>query len=186
MGPRIANIDGIVLSGDNGEVFVNARQQDADAERYNDNLDLLQSIGMHVVGLAAFPGSGIVDQAIDRGFDQLKDSVLYHDTNNAEHAGYTTNVATFTALDHERLVVAQGQLIVAVRAEQAGAALSADQAEFIRHAEQMLGRPYVDSLRAVASGTSSATTTIDPRQLQEWAGIPRWTPASQTPAITSG
>jgi len=167
---RLANIDGIVLSGANGEVFVNAREQDAEAERYNSNLDLFQSIGMNVIGLAAFPGSGVVDQVIEKGFDQLKDHVLYEDTNNAEHAGYTTNVAAFSALDHERLVVAEGQLIVDVRAEQSGAALSADQAEFIQHAEQMLGAPYVDSLRAAANGAISAPSAIDARQLQEWAG----------------
>lgn len=167
---RLANIDGIVLSGDNGEVFVNAREQDAQAAQHNANVDLLQSLGMNVIGLAGFPGSGIVDQAIEKGFEKLKDDVLYQDTTAAEHAGYTTNIAAFSALDHERLVVAEGQLIVDVRAEQSGAVLTADQAEFIRHAEAMLGATYVDSLRNAANGAVGAPAPVDARQLQEWAG----------------
>jgi hypothetical protein len=125
---------------------------------------------MGVIGLAKYPGSGVVDKVIDIGVDKLKNDYLYEDTNHAEHAGYTTNVATFSAFDHERLVVAQGQLIAAVRVEQSGAALAAEQAEFIRHAEQMLGQPYVDSLRAAANGVSAGPVPVTARQLQEWSG----------------
>jgi hypothetical protein len=167
---RLANIDGIVLSGANGEVFVNARQQDADAARFNENLDTFQSIAMGVVGLAKFPGSGLVDKAIDKGIDTLKDDFFYQDTNHAEHAGYTTNVADFSAFDHERLVVAEGQLIVAVQVEQSGGALTPEQTEFIRHAEQMLGTSYVDSLRTAANALPATPVPVTARDLQEWAG----------------
>jgi hypothetical protein len=167
---RLANIDGIVLSGDNGRVFVNARQQDANAKQYNQDIDMFQSMGMSVIGLAKFPGSALVDKVIEKGVNKLKDDYLYKDTNNAVHAGYTTNVATFSAFDHERLVVAEGQLIAAVHVEQSGTTLTADQAEFIRHAEQMLGRPYVESLRVAANGGPAGSVPVTARQLQEWAG----------------
>ncbi|MEY2421015.1 MAG: hypothetical protein QOI95_1082 [Acidimicrobiaceae bacterium] len=167
---RLANLDGIVLSGDNGEVFVTARQLDADARNYNENLDTFQTIAMGVVGLAKFPGSGLVDKAIDKGFDTLKDNVLSRDANNAEHAGYTTNLAEFSAFDHERLVVAEGHLIAAVRAQQSGSTLTKEQADTIAFAEQQLGTPYVDSLRNAANGVVSGPITVTPRQLQEWAG----------------
>jgi hypothetical protein len=167
---RIANIDGIVLSADNGEVFVSARQQDADAQRYNDNLDTFQSLAMGVIGLAEFPGSGIVDKVIDKGLDQLKDSYLYEDTNHASGAGYITNIASFSAFDHERLVVAQGQLIAAVHTEQSGDPITTEQAEYIHHTSEMLGQPYVDALRAAANGLPANPVSITPRQLQEWAG----------------
>jgi hypothetical protein len=167
---RLANIDGIVLSGDNGEVFVSARQQDADAQQYNDDLDLFQSMAMGVIGLAKFPGSGIVDKLIDKGVDQLKDAYLYRDTNHASQAGYTTNVAGFSAFDHERLVVAEGQLIAAVHVEQAGGTLTADQAAFIRHTTATLGQPYVDALRAAANGLPATPVDVRPRDLQDWAG----------------
>jgi hypothetical protein len=171
---RLANIDGILLSGENGEVFVNAREQDANAKRYNENLDLFQGIGMGVIGLAKFPGSGVVDKVIDKGFEKLKTDYLYEDTNHAEHAGYTTNVATFSAFDHERLVVAEAQLIVDIRAEQeakaSGPKLTADQLSYISHAEEMLGTPYVDALRDAANEKPAAPVDVKPRQLQEWSG----------------
>jgi hypothetical protein len=171
---RVANIDGILLSAENGEVFVSAREQDADAKRYNDDIDLLQSFGMGLIGLAKFPGSGVVDKVIDKGFEALKSDVLYRDTNHAEHAGYTTNVADYSAFDHERLVIAEGQLIVDVRAEQearkSGAPLGDDQVAYIRHAEAMLGTSYVDALRTAANGNVATPVEIKPRQLLEWAG----------------
>jgi hypothetical protein len=167
---RVANIDGIVLSADNGEVFVSARERDEEAKQYNDNLDLFQGLAMNIIGLADFPGSSVVDTVIDKTFDQLKSNYLYQDTNNAVHAGYTTNVASFSAFDHERIVVAEGQLIAAIHTEQSGGALSADQAEFIDHAEQMLGQPYVDALRVAAQGGVSVPAPVDARSLQEWAG----------------
>jgi hypothetical protein len=112
----------------------------------------------------------VADKLIDKGVDTLKDDYLYQDTTHAEHAGYTTNVADFSAFDHERLVVAQGQLIAAVHVEQSRGTLTAAQAEFIRHARDMLGRPYIDALRAAANGLPANPVGVTPRQLQEWAG----------------
>ena len=167
---RLANIDGIVLTGDNGEVFVSARWRDAEAQQYNDNLDMFQGIAMGVIGLAKFPGSGIADKLIDKGVDQLKDDFLYRDTNHASEAGYTTNVAAFSAFDHERLVVAQAHLIAAVRVEQSGGALTVNQAAFIEHATATVGQPYVDALRAAANGLPATPVDVRPRDLQDWAG----------------
>jgi hypothetical protein len=171
---RMANVDGILLTAENGEVFVSAREKDAQAKRYNEDIDMLQSFGMGIIGLAAFPGSGVVDTVIDKGFEKLKTDVLYHDTNHAEAAGVTTNVANYSAFDHERLVIAEGRLIVDVRAEQeaatSGATLSSDQLAYIRHAEEMLGTPYVDALCSAANGHAVAPVAVDSRHLIEWAG----------------
>lgn len=167
---RLANIDGIVLSADNGQVFVSARQQDAAAKQYNDNLDMFQSIAMGVIGLAKFPGSGIVDKIVDKGVDKLKEDYLYEDTDHASQAGYTTNVANFTAFDHERVVIAEGHLIAAVHVEQSGGPLSAEQTAFIHHATDVLGSPYVDALRAAANGLPATPVAVRPRDLQDWAG----------------
>jgi hypothetical protein len=113
---------------------------------------------------------GPVNVVLERGLDELKSDFLYHDTNNLERTGNQESEATFTAFDHERLVVAQAQLFVALRTETSGQALTAAQQDTIRQAEAKLGQPYVDALRSSAQGASITPPAVDGRLLQEWAG----------------
>jgi hypothetical protein len=135
-----------------------------------------QALGLvGVTGSQLLERDGTVDRAMTappphRGFGARAHQALYEDTNHASGAGYSTNVASFSAFDHERLVVAQGQLIAAVHTEQSGDPLTTEQAEYIHHASEMLGQPYVDALRAAANGLPANPVSITPRQLQEWAG----------------
>lgn len=166
---QVANIDGMVLSGANGENVIAAAELDADATAYNENVDFWQNLGMSVIGLKLdIPGP--VDVLLDRGLDELKNDFLYHETDHLERTGNQDSEATFNAFDHERLVVAQAQLFVALRAEVAGQTLTTDQRATIQQAEAKLGQPYIDALRAGARGEPVTPPAVDGRVLQEWAG----------------
>lgn len=166
---RLANVDGIVLSAANGEEFLSAEEADAAAEEFNSNVDFVQDLAMSTIGLKwELPGPlGVLT---DRGLEELKDSFIYRDADNVDRAGHTTSVANWNLFDHERFVIAQAELVVAVHDDVAGRA-TAEQQAFIDYATATLGPEYVDALRAAAAGDPSVTRPdVEPWRLHDFAG----------------
>jgi hypothetical protein len=80
-------------------------------------------------------------------------------------------VSNFNLFDHERFVIAEATLVVAVHDEVQGSATAA-QRTFITHARSILGDDYVDALHASATGAPPPSLpTIEEWRLHDFAGF---------------
>lgn len=145
---QVGTLDAILLAALNEHDLGVAAEEQADAEAYNGNVDLVRDSVMTLLPTGRIPAVG--KPLTDHLINGLSDDLLHRPTNQVSLAERQLNSGAYDHFSTQEQFLIAGELTVAVNQQAMGEPLTPRERDLLESARQAFGDDYVDALESHA------------------------------------